>query len=194
MAESLRSPSDEVVSFESEQLILVDDQDRELGPSSKAQCHEGRGTLHRAFSLFVFNPAGELLIQRRSASKRLWPLFWSNSCCSHPRWGETMDEAVHRRLQQELRIGADLTYLFKFEYHAQFDAHGAEHELCWVYAGQSETEAVEVNGNEIDAWRFIAPDALDREMAQRPDAFTPWFKLEWKRIKQDHGEYLAPER
>ena len=94
--------NDVVVSSESEALILVDENDREIGFSSKDSCHDGPGILHRAFSLFIFNTAGELLLQQRSAGKRLWPLYWSNSCCSHPRAGETMELAVNRRLQQEL--------------------------------------------------------------------------------------------
>ncbi|MEJ2535320.1 MAG: isopentenyl-diphosphate delta-isomerase [Gammaproteobacteria bacterium] len=95
---------DEVVSSDTEELILVDDQDREVGFETKAGCHDGGGLLHRAFSLFVFNPEGQLLLQRRAADKRLWPLYWSNSVCSHPRRGESMTEAVQRRLRQELRI------------------------------------------------------------------------------------------
>jgi len=78
---------------DSESLILVDEADREVGHLDKAQCHQGQGVLHRAFSLLIFNDAGELLLQQRSASKRLWPLFWSNSCCSHPRRAETMEAA-----------------------------------------------------------------------------------------------------
>lgn len=81
------SPQDAIVSFDTESLILVDDQDQEIGHQDKLSCHTGNGTLHRAFSLFIFNNAGELLLQQRSANKHLWPLHWSNSCCSHPRRG-----------------------------------------------------------------------------------------------------------
>ena len=87
MADAARRLGDEVVSDEDESLVLVDEDDREVGFLSKAVCHDGDGMLHRAFSLFVFNRRGELLLQRRSANKRLWPLYWSNSCCSHPRRG-----------------------------------------------------------------------------------------------------------
>jgi isopentenyl-diphosphate delta-isomerase len=186
----VRAEARETVSFDSESLILVDGQDRELGHKSKADCHTGGGTLHRAFSLFVFNPAGELLVQKRSAQKRLWPLYWSNSCCSHPRAGEAMADAVNRRLYQELHLISELQYLYKFEYHAQFDAGGAEHELCWVYLGAS-GDQVQVNRNEIAEWRFVAPAALDAEIAADPAAFTPWFKMEWTRIRRDHAGALA---
>ena len=95
-----------IVSFDSERLILVDSLDNEIGTMSKIDCHQGEGRLHRAFSVFLFNAKGELLIQQRSALKKLWPLFWSNSCCSHPREGENITEAVNRRLLDELGIEA----------------------------------------------------------------------------------------
>ena len=90
-AKRMAERAHKVVSSESEELILVDADDNPLGTLSKAACHDGDGVLHRAFSLFVFNEAGELLLQRRSAEKRLWPMYWSNSCCSHPRAGETYE-------------------------------------------------------------------------------------------------------
>lgn len=172
----------EVVSSEREELILVDDQDREIGFQSKADCHDRDGLLHRAFSLFVFNRDGEVLLQRRAANKRLWPLYWSNSCCSHPRRGEDMEEAVHRRLYQELRIRSELNYLYKFQYAASFGAAGSERELCWVYAGLSE-DPVRANATEISEWRYVSPLQLDNELQRRPERFTPWFKLEWPRVQ-----------
>ena len=172
----------EIVSCESEELILVDEQDREVGYSTKAGCHDRDGLLHRAFSVFVFNREGEVLLQQRAAEKRLWPLYWSNSCCSHPRRGEALEEAVRRRLAQELRIGCSLEYLYKFQYHARYGAEGSEHELCSVFAGYSD-DVVRANGTEVNACRYIAPEALDRELEAFPDLFTPWFKLEWPRVR-----------
>ncbi|MDR3416764.1 MAG: isopentenyl-diphosphate Delta-isomerase [Nevskia sp.] len=179
-----------VVSFDDEPLVLVDEQDREIGFLDKASAHLGSGILHRAFSLFVFNPGGELLLQQRAAGKRLWPGYWSNTCCSHPRRGETLDQAIHRRLDEELGLQCPLQFLFKFQYQAQFDADGAEHELCWVYAGVS-SDAPKVNANEIAALRYIAPAALDAEMAAQPERFTPWFMIEWQRIRREHPQVLA---
>jgi isopentenyl-diphosphate delta-isomerase len=179
-----------VVSFDDEPLVLVDEQDRETGYLDKAAAHLGRGVLHRAFSLFVFNPRGELLLQQRAAGKRLWPGYWSNTCCSHPRRGETLDEAIHRRLDEELGLKCPLQFLFKFQYQAQFDADGAEHELCSVYAGHS-AEAPRVNGNEISALRYVAPEQLEAEMAAAPERFTPWFVIEWQRIRREHPGLLA---
>lgn len=173
------------VSFGSEQLILVDHQDNAIGRMSKARCHEGRGVLHRAFSLFIFDEAGRLLLQQRSGEKRLWPLYWSNSCCSHPRWGETMETATRRRLVEELGIEAELRYVYKFIYQADFRDVGAEHELCWVYIGRS-TQPVRANPNEVESWRFVSCSDLDLELKQRPEDFTPWFRMEWQRLR---GEY-----
>jgi isopentenyl-diphosphate delta-isomerase len=167
-------------------LILVDDTDRAVGRMSKARCHEGRGVLHRAFSLLIFNGAGELLLQQRSPAKRLWPLYWSNSCCSHPRSGESMESATRRRLREELGIGCSLRFLFKFQYQAQFDATGSEHELCSVFVGSC-SDPVSINRDEIYAWRWVSPEALQAEMASpERSRFTPWFMLEWSRIWRDH--------
>jgi isopentenyl-diphosphate Delta-isomerase len=178
-----------VVSSEEERLILVDSDDRETGTSTKSACHDGAGVLHRAFSVFVFNRHGELLIHQRHPSKRLWPNFWSNSCCSHPRAGEDVDVAVHRRLEQELGLTADLQYVYKFEYVAPFGDAGTEHELCWVYAGTTDATPV-INTTEIANWRWIAPATLDSELAQTPQRFTPWFKLEWQAVRGPHREGL----
>jgi isopentenyl-diphosphate delta-isomerase len=173
---------------DSEALILVDEADRSVGFLSKSLCHEGRGVLHRAFSLLIFNDGGELLIQQRAASKRLWPLYWSNSCCSHPRGDETLESATQRRLYEELGIRCPLNFLFKFQYQAQFDATGAENELCSVFVGRCH-EPIKVNSHEIRAWRWIRPEALNEEIAaQGGDSFTPWFMLEWARIWRDHRQ------
>jgi len=180
----------EVVSSESEELILVDEQDQPVGFSPKADCHDHDGLLHRAFSVFVFNSAGEVLLQQRAASKRLWPLYWSNSCCSHPRRGEAMDEALQRRLQQELRISCEAAYLFKFQYHARYGELGSEHELCSVYAGWSD-DPVRANATEVADCRFLSPASLDKELAAQPESFTPWFKLEWPRVR-DYWARFAP--
>ena len=94
-------------------LILVDESDQELGFKSKSECHQGNGSLHRAFSVFIFNSSGQLLIQKRSRDKELWDLHWSNSCCSHPHKNEQMELAVKRRLKEELGIECPIHYLYK---------------------------------------------------------------------------------
>jgi isopentenyl-diphosphate delta-isomerase len=171
-------------------LILVDESDRVVGRLSKGACHDGEGVLHRAFSLFVFNRDGKLLLQKRSEEKRLWPLFWSNTCCSHPREGETMDQAVHRRLRQELGMASELQFLYKFQYQAPYEDIGSENEICWVYVGVSDDEP-EPNANEISDHRWVAPAKLDVEMNATPEIFTPWFRMEWERVREAYRSELV---
>jgi isopentenyl-diphosphate delta-isomerase len=174
-------------SADAEMLILVDAADNEVGHMSKRLCHDGGGTLHRAFSLLIFNGRGELLLQRRAATKRLWPHYWSNSCCSHPRRSESIAAATQRRLREELGLGCALQFLYKFQYQVQFDTLGAENELCSVFIGRSDTDP-SVDQREISAWRWIGPEALARELAADGEGvkFTPWFRLEWERVWRDH--------
>lgn len=183
----------DIVSSESEALILVNSSDDVVGYLDKSAAHDGEGVLHRAFSLFIFNPAGQLLLQQRAPGKRLWPEFWSNSCCSHPRRGETMDVAVHRRLEQELGMTAELEYTFKFEYSAPFSDLGTEHELCWVYVGRTEAEPV-INTTEIMDWRWVDPEELTAAIAATPASYTPWLKMEWERLNSEFGDRLPSKR
>jgi isopentenyl-diphosphate delta-isomerase len=179
-----------VVSSEAEELILVDADDNETGYLSKADCHDGEGVLHRAFSLFLFNNDGQLLLQQRSTGKRLWPGYWSNSICSHPRRGETMEIATERRLQDELNMHCELEFVYKFTYQSGFRDAGSEHELCHVFLGRSPA-AIHPNENEISATRFISPSDLDQELEEKPDTLTPWFKLEWGTLLRNHREQLT---
>jgi len=171
----------EIVSSESESLILVDADDNEIGFESKGRCHDGEGMLHRAFSLFVVNRNDEVLLQQRSADKRLWPMYWSNSCCSHPRRGESLQVAAERRLFEELGLRCHFRFLYKFQYQASFGELGSENELCSVFLGRTDDEP-SVNETEIAALRYVAPQDLTRELSEQPQRFTPWFKLEWPRV------------
>ena len=183
---STQTSSAAVVSFDSEPLIVVDEHDHVLGHDSKAALHRGSGTLHRAFSIFLFNPQGEVLLQQRSDRKTLWPAFWSNTCCSHPRRGETYEIATQRRLEEELGVSAELAFTHRFQYQAQYDAAGAEHELCSVYVGCIDGDP-NPNPSEVADWRWIAPCALDQWLSERPETLTPWFKLEWEALRS--GRY-----
>lgn len=178
-----RTDPHRVVSFDSEQLILVDSEDREVGQASKVAAHEGQGLLHRAFSLFLFNEAGEVLLQQRAAGKPLWPGYWANSCCSHPRVGEDMHTATVRRLREELGMECALEFIYKFQYHAEYGDVGSESELCWVFAGRTAAQPVHVNATEIAAWRYVVPADLDRDIAAHPEIYSPWLKLEWPRLR-----------
>ena len=179
-----------LVSSEGEELILVDEQDNEIGFRSKADCHDGDGLLHRAFSLFLFNEKGQLLLQQRSEKKRLWPGYWSNSCCSHPRRGETLSIATMRRLDDELNVSADLKLIYNFKYQANFQGIGSENELCHVFLGKLK-DKVNPNQNEIQRIRYLEANDLDIELNKRPEEFTPWFLKEWKTLREEYDLELA---
>jgi isopentenyl-diphosphate delta-isomerase len=170
-------------------LILVDEADREIGTLPKTECHLGGGTLHRAFSVFLFDADGRVLIQERAAGKMLWPGYWSNSCCSHPRPGEATEAAARRRVREELQLDCRLDFLYKFRYQAAFGSVGSEHELCYVYAGYA-TGHISTDPLEIAAIRWLTPDELGREIAAEPARFSPWMKLEWQQITASHLEQI----
>jgi len=188
-------PTNRVVSFDDEPLILVDDKDEILGYESKRNVHIGSGMLHRAFSIFLFAPDGRVLLQQRSKQKWLWPLFWSNTCCSHPRRGEAYLSAAHRRLAEELAVEAELSFVYRFQYRADYRGVGTEHELCSVFIGRLQGDAaVEVNPNEIAAWRWAESIEVDRMLAEQTEKVTPWFALEWHRLRSEYPQFFAPCR
>jgi len=174
------------VSFDDENLILVDDQDNVIGHESKDNVHRGSGLLHRAFSIFLFNGPDRVLLHRRSVQKRLWPGFWTNSCCSHPRRGEDYGSAARRRLREELGVSTELSWLYQFQYAASFGSRGAERELCAVLIGDLQCPgAVRANRNEVQEWDWFACNEVDSWVQRRPGQFTPWFLLEWSRLRGD---------
>lgn len=179
-----------IVSSDDEALILVDDHDNEIGFLNKADCHVGDGVLHRAFSIFLFDDAGRLLLQQRAPGKPLWPLYWSNTCCSHPRRGETLEIATSRRLKDELNTTSKLEHVYRFSYHAPFGELGSERELCHVFLGRLADKPA-ANPTEIAAIRYLTADELDQELATDTAAFTPWLKLEWQRLREEYASVLA---
>ena len=191
--ESGMTAQSEIVSFDDDLLLLVDADDHVVGYLDKAACHDGDGRLHRAFSVFVLNRAGEVLLQKRAPGKRLWPSYWSNSCCSHPRQGESMEAAVRRRVSEELGFPANglrkLRFLYKFEYRASFGELGSEHELCWVYVAGTGCDPV-VNDTEVEEWKWVSQDELSDGLARRPGEHTPWLKLEWAELLRSHATEL----
>lgn len=173
---------DKQVSFDDEPLILVDSEGRPVGSKSKLQCHLGEGILHKAFSVFIFNSGGQVLLQKRSEKKLLWPSYWSNSCCSHPRVDEDEVSAVHRRISEELGIAVNgLARHFDFEYRARYGEIGSEWERCSVFTARSDRE-IDFNSNEIENIRWVAKDDLAEILRAEADSFTPWIKLEWNRL------------
>lgn len=179
-----------IVSSEDEALILVDNEDRQIGVLDKAACHDGQGILHRAFSVFLFDAEGRLLLQQRAEGKRLWPMYWSNSCCSHPRQGESIEQAASRRLYDELHTEAELEFVYKFAYQASFGDLGSENELCHVFLGRISDQPI-VNDTEIAAIRFVSGDSLEQEFFEREGIFTPWFRMEWERLREEFAATLA---
>lgn len=173
------------VSFDEESLILVDEQDNIVGYASKLNSHRGSGLLHRAFSIFVFAGPDRVLLHRRSEHKPLWPGFWTNSCCSHPRYGESYAYAARRRLQEELGIVTELTWLYQFQYCASFGDTGSENELCAVLVGDIDEarSTVQANRQEVSDWGWYDCSEVETWVQERPGDFTPWFILEWKQLQ-----------
>lgn len=181
----MTTTNDAVVSFEDEPLIVVDADDAVIGYETKSTVHDGTGIRHRAFSILLFDGQGRMLLQQRSAAKRLWPMIWSNACCSHPRRGEEIPAAAHRRLQEELGVSVPLQELFKFEYRAEWADEGVEHEICTVFIGRLD-EPIVANPNEIHAVRHVLARDLQAIMDADPEAYSPWLRLEWHRVRNDH--------
>ena len=173
------------LAFHDELLIVVDKDDQIIDYKNRLECHQGNGLLHRAFSIFIFKE-GKVLVPKRSRHKQLWPLYWSNSCCSHPRKGEDLHAAAQRRLVEELGVSASLKYLYTFQYQANYRDIGIEKEVCSVYIGTS-CDEVAANPWEVAEWRYIAINDLNADMDRNPEKYTPWFKMEWQMLV---GEYL----
>lgn len=156
-------------------VILVDRDDKELGLMEKQQAHIA-GLLHRAFSVFIFNSKGELMLQQRAASKYHSPTLWTNTCCSHPRENETYEQAAHRRLVEEMGFDCDLSYKFDFIYKASLDNGLTEHELDHVFIGVYDNEP-KLNPDEVMAYRWVEMDDLKKDMQKNPQNYTAWFKI-----------------
>ena len=167
-----------------EYVVLVDADNRVLGTMEKLEAHE-KGLLHRAFSVLLFNDAGQTLIQKRAHGKYHTPGLWTNACCSHPREGEDVLAAASRRLWEELgiEIPSDaLKTLGTFIYKASFSNGLTEHELDTMIQGHYNGRAEAFNPEEVDAVRWISVDELRREVERDPEDFTPWFREILKRI------------
>ncbi|MGU9938333.1 isopentenyl-diphosphate Delta-isomerase [Empedobacter brevis] len=156
-------------------VVLVDQDDQKLGLMEKQQAHVA-GLLHRAFSVFVFNSKGELMIQQRAATKYHSPTLWTNTCCSHPRDKETYEEAAHRRLQEEMGFDCELEYKFNFIYKAHLENDLTEHELDHVFIGTFDDEP-NLNPDEVMAYRWLELDDLKKDIEKNPQNYTAWFKI-----------------
>ncbi|MDG1333629.1 MAG: isopentenyl-diphosphate Delta-isomerase [Crocinitomicaceae bacterium] len=164
-----------------ENVILVNELDEPIGEMEKMEAHE-KGLLHRAFSVFIFNDQNELLLQKRASIKYHSGGLWSNSCCSHPRTGETNVEAGMRRLTEEMGFIVPLDAVFSFIYKAELDNSLTEHELDHVLIGRF-NDAPAINLDEVEDWKYIDLDSLETDMANHPENYTEWFKIVFDRVR-----------
>jgi len=158
-----------------ELVVLVDEKNNQIGLMPKMEAHE-KALLHRAFSVFVFNKKGELMVQQRAASKYHSPLLWTNTCCSHQREGESNVEAGRRRLQEEMGFTTDLKEVFSFIYKAPFDNGLTEHEFDFVLVGNFEDKP-NINKEEVEAYKWMSLQDVKKDIENNPEIYTEWFKI-----------------
>lgn len=164
-----------------QQVILVTEEDMPVGIMEKMEAHE-KGLLHRAFSVFIFNSKGEMLLQRRALNKYHSGGLWTNSCCSHPRPGEEVEEAARRRLSEEMGFEASLEKIFDFVYKADFDNGLTEHEFDHVFAGEYEGP-IDFNPHEVMDYCYKNLEEVRIDLAGQPQRFTAWFRLAFTKIE-----------
>ncbi|MDX2257236.1 MAG: isopentenyl-diphosphate Delta-isomerase [Pseudanabaenaceae cyanobacterium bins.39] len=157
-----------------EQVILVDHQDQQIGVAEKLQAHQD-GLLHRAFSIFILNSQGKLLLQKRARHKYHSGGLWTNTCCSHPRPHENILEAAHRRLQEEMGLECELTEIFSFVYRAELDQGLTEYEFDHVLLGYGDREPI-LNPDEAEDWCWIDLSMLQKDIAANPQNYTYWLR------------------
>lgn len=158
-----------------ELVILVNELDEEIGLMPKMEAHK-KGVLHRAFSVFVFNKSGELMLQQRAASKYHSPLLWTNTCCSHQRSGERNIEAGKRRLQEEMGFVCELREATSFIYKAQLENGLTEHELDHIMIGYY-SDNPEINKEEVESFKWMTLEDVKKDIFLNPDDYTAWFKI-----------------
>ncbi len=165
-----------------DKLILVDSRDNILGHETKENCHKGKGKTHRAYSIFIINKKDQLLIQKRSKQKLLWPEYWANSCCSHPREGEDRITSGERRLTEELGFTTKLKLLLKYKYQAKYKDVGSENELNVIIMGVYNDETIKANPEEIEEYKWIGLKELEEDMKKNHKNYAPWFLIGFKKF------------
>ncbi len=161
--------------MEEEKVILVDENDNQIGLMPKQEAHQ-KAILHRAFSVFIFNDKNELLLQQRAFNKYHSPRLWTNTCCSHQREGETTLQAAKRRLQEEMGFETELKESIWFIYKAPFDNGLTEHELDHIVIGNYNDDPI-VNPNEVASWKWMKLEAIVDDIKKHPESYTAWFKI-----------------
>ncbi|MBN1337705.1 MAG: isopentenyl-diphosphate Delta-isomerase [Bacteroidales bacterium] len=163
-----------------EYVILVDRQDQPVGIMEKMEAHK-RAELHRAFSVFVVNSKGELMLQRRAMTKYHSPGLWTNTCCSHPRQGESVEDAAHRRLEEEMGFDCSLAKVFDFIYKADVGQGLYEHEFDHVLTGIYDDEPL-INTHEVMEWKWMGINELKEDIQKYPGHYTVWFRIAFDRF------------
>lgn len=163
-----------------EEVILVDENDHETGRMEKLAAHE-QGLLHRAISVFIYNSAGEMLLQKRASGKYHSAGLWTNTCCSHPRPGEPVADAARRRLQEEMGMKAELQFRKSFVYRSEFENGLTEHEFDHVFTGTSD-ETPSPDPAEVGDYKWMKKEDILREVAAHPEQFTTWFRIALREI------------
>jgi isopentenyl-diphosphate delta-isomerase len=166
-----------------EQVILVDEQDNPIGLMPKLEAHQ-KAVLHRAFSVFIFNDKGELMLQQRAKHKYHSPGLWTNTCCSHQREGESNVQAGKRRLQEEMGFTTDLREVTSFIYKAPFDNGLTEHEFDHVLLGYYEDDPV-INPDEVASWKWMLLEEVKNDIDNHPDFYTVWFVIIFTKFYDD---------
>lgn len=178
------------IDHSNDSVVLVDKYDTERGLMSKLEAHQ-KGELHRAFSVFIFNSDGKLLLQQRASGKYHSGGLWSNTCCSHPLPGEKIAEGASRRLMEEMGISCGLRSVFSFIYHVKLDNDLIEHEYDHVLFGNFDGSP-KINIEEVQNWKYMSLEELEKDMMSNPTNYTEWLKLCIDRVK-DHIEYSKME-
>lgn len=166
-----------------DQLILVDEHDVQIGTMGKLETHE-KGLLHRAFSIIVKNDNGEVMLQKRAMGKYHSGGLWTNTCCGHPRNGEELSRAAHRRLKEEMGFDCELKEMITFIYHVNLDHGLEEHEFLHVFVGHH-SDAPVLNPQEADAWKWITAGELKKDMVKHAGNYTHWFKIVLKKLEEN---------
>lgn len=166
-----------------EKVILVDKDDNPIGLMEKMEAHR-KALLHRAFSVFVINREGKLMIQQRARHKYHSGGLWTNTCCSHPRQGEGVEQAVHRRLEEEMGFDCPVEKLFHFTYKAELDQGLTEHEFDHLFLGHYDGEP-NINPDEVMDWKWVDMDEMEEDMKTHPEDYTEWFKIIFARFRQE---------
>ena len=172
--------------MEKEFVVLVDQDDKQIGLMEKMIAHEN-AVLHRAFSIFIFNSKGEMLLHQRAFSKYHSPGLWTNACCSHPREDESLEQATSRRLKEEMGMECKLTKAFHFTYKADVGLGLIEHEIDYVFVGETNQTPL-INPKEVDNWKYMPMNELTADITEHPEKYTAWFKIAFDRLVEFYNQ------